>query len=137
MTDKEAIRILLIEDDPDDVWVMRQLLGDRWDGPFELVQVELLSVAIERCAEEKFDVLLLDLSLPDSQGLATFFTMYAHAEQVPIVVLSGHHDEAVAVKARPHGQEQNCSVIPMRSTPQRGDFDRRCAGVVGSPRLYG
>ena len=97
--DEEPIRILLVEDDPDDIWVMRNLLGDRWDGPFELVQVELLSVAIERCAEEKFDVLLLDLSLPDSDGLATFFTMHAHADQVPIVVLSGRRDEALAVKA--------------------------------------
>jgi phosphoserine phosphatase RsbU/P len=95
----QRIRILLVEDDPDDVWVMRNLLGDRWDGPFELVQVELLSAAIERCAEDKFDVLLLDLTLPDSQGLATFFTMHAHADDVPIVVLSGHNDESSAIRA--------------------------------------
>ena len=93
------IKILLVEDDPDDVWVMRNLLSDRWDAPFELVQVELLSAAIERCAEDAFDVVLLDLTLPDSKGLETFFAMYAHAEGVPIVVLSGYSDEASAVKA--------------------------------------
>ena len=59
---KNALEILLVEDDPDDVWVMRNLLGDRWDGPFELVQVELLSAAIERCDEDQFDVILLDLT---------------------------------------------------------------------------
>jgi phosphoserine phosphatase RsbU/P len=99
------IRILLVEDDPDDVWVMRNLLGDRWDEPFDLVQVELLSAAIERCEEDRFDVILLDLSLPDSQGLETFFSVHAHAGDVPIVVLSGYSDEGSAVKAVQAGAE--------------------------------
>jgi len=96
---EERVRILLVEDDPDDVYVMQNLLGDRWHGPFELVNVELLSVAIERCQEERFDVVLLDLGLPDSNGLETFFSIYAHAGDVPIVVLSGLSDERAAVKA--------------------------------------
>jgi serine phosphatase RsbU (regulator of sigma subunit) len=95
----QRIRILLVEDDPDDVWVMRNLLGDRWDGPFELVNVELLSAGIERCAESRFDIILLDLSLSDSRGLETFFVMHAHAGDVPIVVLSGYDDETAAIKA--------------------------------------
>jgi serine phosphatase RsbU (regulator of sigma subunit) len=102
---EKRIRILLVEDDPDDVWVMRNLLGDRWDEPFDLVQVELLSAAVERCDEDRFDVILLDLSLPDSQGLETFFAMHAHAGDVPIVVLSGYSDEASAVKAVQTGAE--------------------------------
>jgi serine phosphatase RsbU (regulator of sigma subunit) len=97
--DEERVRILLVEDDPDDVYVMQNLLGDRWYGPFELVNVELLSAAIERCQEERFDVVLLDLGLPDSNGLETFFSIYAHAGDVPIVVLSGLSDERAAVKA--------------------------------------
>ena len=96
---EKRTRILLVEDDPDDVWVMRNLLGDRWNVPFELAQVELLSAAIERCADEDFDVILLDLSLPDSKGLETFFAMYAQANDVPIVVLTGLSDETSAVKA--------------------------------------
>ncbi len=97
--DEERVRILLVEDDPDDVYVMRNLLGDRWHGPFDLVNVELLSAAIERCQEERFDVVLLDLGLPDSNGLETFFSIYAHAGDVPIVVLSGYSDERAAIKA--------------------------------------
>lgn len=97
--ESEKVRILLIEDDPDDVWVMRTLLGDRWDGPFDLVHVELLSVGMRRCAEDMFDVVLLDLALPDSQGLQTFLTMHANAGGVPIVVLSGYDDEMTANKA--------------------------------------
>jgi serine phosphatase RsbU (regulator of sigma subunit) len=102
---EKRIRILLVEDDPDDVWVMRNLLGDRWDEPFDLVQVELLSAAVERCEEDCFDVILLDLSLPDSRGLETFFAMHAQVGDVPIVVLSGHNDETSAVKAVQAGAE--------------------------------
>ena len=98
-------RILLIEDDPDDVWVMRSLLGDRWDGPFDLVNVELLSNGIRRCAEDLFDVILLDLALPDSHGLETFIAMHAHADGIPIVVLSGYDDEITAMKAVQAGAE--------------------------------
>lgn len=94
-----GVRILLVEDDPDDVWVMRNLLSDRWDGPYNLVHVELLSAAIELCAKRRFDVILLDLALPDSQGLETFFAMHAQVDEMPIVVLSGYSDESAAMKA--------------------------------------
>ena len=97
--ERQNVHILLVEDDPDDVWVMRNLLGDRWDGPFKLSHVELLSAGLERLSEFRFDIILLDLSLPDSQGLETFITMHAHAADVPIVVLSGYNDESTAVKA--------------------------------------
>jgi phosphoserine phosphatase RsbU/P len=103
--DDERVRILLVEDDSDDVYVMRNLLGDRWHGSYDLVNVELLSMAIQRCQEEKFDVILLDLGLPDSNGLETFFSLYAYAEEVPIVVLSGYNDERVAVKAVQSGAQ--------------------------------
>ncbi len=96
---EERVRILLVEDDPDDVYVMRNLLGDRWDGPYELAHTEMLSTALERCLEERFDVILLDLNLPDSSGLETFFSMIAHSGTTPVVILSGHGDERIAVKA--------------------------------------
>jgi phosphoserine phosphatase RsbU/P len=103
--DEDRVKILLVEDDPDDVYVMRNLLGDRWSGPFELVHVELLASAIERVEEEKFNVVLLDLGLPDSTGLETFFNLYAHAGEVPIVVLTGYNDERIAVKAVQSGAQ--------------------------------
>lgn len=94
-----GVRILLVEDDPDDVWIMRNLLSDRWDGPYDLVHVELLSAALELCATRRFDVVLLDLALPDSQGLETFFAMHAQVDDMPIVVLTGYSDESAAMKA--------------------------------------
>ena len=105
MHGKHAVRILLGRGRPGRRLGDAQPAGRPLGRPFELVQVELLSAGIERCAEGRFDVILLDLALPDSQGLETFFTMHAHAGDVPIVVLSGYDDEATAVKAVQAGRQ--------------------------------
>lgn len=99
IVDERRVRILLVEDDPNDVWVMRSLLGDRWDGPYELVHVEMLAPALDLCVHGGIDVLLLDLSLPDSSGLETFLQAYAKAGDIPIVVLTNVNDEPTAIKA--------------------------------------
>ena len=95
----QRVKILLVEDDPDNVWILRSLLGDRWDGPLDLTHVELLSSALDACRRGGFDVLLLDLSLPDSQGLETFLKLSAQAGEIPIVVITGLDDERTAIKA--------------------------------------
>ncbi len=97
--DDGRVKILLVEDDPDDVWVMRGLLDDRWDGPFELINVGLLSDAMEIAEKRPFDVILLDLTLPDSRGLPTFLALQDRFAGVPVVVLSGYDDEQTAIKA--------------------------------------
>lgn len=99
IVDERRVRILLVEDDPNDVWIMRSLLGDRWDGPYELVHVEMLAPALDLCVHGGIDVLLLDLSLPDSYGLETFLQAYAKAGDIPIVVLTNVNDEPTAIKA--------------------------------------
>jgi len=98
-------KILLVEDNLDDVHLLRRTLAQAGAPQFNLVQVERLSEALNRLSEEDFDMVLLDLSLPDSQGLATFVRVYAQAPGVPIVVLSGFHDEALAVKAVHEGAQ--------------------------------
>jgi len=105
MSPIQRSRILLVEDDPDDVWLLRNLLGDRWDGPFELVHVELLEDAL-RCLETgRIDVILLDLSLPDSHGVETFLRIYAQAPELPIVILTGLDDQALALRCVQAGAE--------------------------------
>jgi serine phosphatase RsbU (regulator of sigma subunit) len=103
--DVPRARILLVEDDSDDVWIIRGLLGDRWDGPFDLVHAEMLSVALRHCARGGIDVILLDLTLPDSRGLETFLVMHATAGDVPIVVLTGNDNEMMGIKAVQAGAE--------------------------------
>ncbi len=102
---RQHVRILLIEDDPDDVWVMRNMLGDRWDGSCEIIHAETLAVGLRHCAATNFDVILLDLALPDSFGLETFLATYSRALGVPIVVLTGDENESLGVKAVQAGAE--------------------------------
>jgi serine phosphatase RsbU (regulator of sigma subunit) len=96
---QRAVSILLVDDDADDVSLVRGLLDCRWDGDFRLVPVEDLATAIEIMAHQRFDVVLLDLTLADTPGLSGFLQLYARVPHLPIVVLSNHHDEALAMKA--------------------------------------
>jgi light-regulated signal transduction histidine kinase (bacteriophytochrome) len=85
-----------VEDNPGDVLLIEETLGDR-DGEFELESVEQLAPALERLRTGGIHVVLLDLTLPDSAGLGTFTAVRASAPDVPIVVLTGLSDEALAV----------------------------------------
>ena len=93
------IKVLLIEDNPDDVLLIREALAVISGAPVDLESVDRLQDGLERLAEERFDVVLLDMGLPDSQGLETVEKICAEAPGVPIVVLTGLDDEALGVKA--------------------------------------
>ena len=90
-------RVLLVEDNPGDARLIRFELEEAGDHQFELVVDDRLGAALERLAQEPFDVLLLDLSLPDSQGLDTFRRVCTAHPDLPIVVLTGLDDERIAV----------------------------------------
>lgn len=91
--------ILVIDDDPADVSLLRNLLDYRWDGRFRLIHVEDLDTAQTLAAEHRFDVVLLDLALPGSHGLECFLKLYARLPNTPIVVLSSFDDESLAMTA--------------------------------------
>ena len=95
----EGIRVLLVEDNPGDARLFQELVRDTGAGRLQLEHVNRLATAFDRLSNGHFDVVLLDLSLPDEQGLATLTRTHAHAPSVPIVVLTGLDDEALAVKA--------------------------------------
>ena len=95
----EGIHVLLVEDNPGDARLFLELVRDTGAGRLKLEHVTRLSAALDRLSDGHFDVVLLDLSLPDEQGLATLTRTHAHAPSVPIVVLTGLDDEALAVKA--------------------------------------
>ena len=94
-----TVRILLVEDNPGDARLLRETLRDAEGLPFELTHVERLDEAIQRLETQAFDVLLLDLSLPDSQGTDTVKRMTAVAPHIPVVVLTGTDDEAVGTES--------------------------------------
>jgi two-component system cell cycle sensor histidine kinase/response regulator CckA len=95
----DGIRVLLVEDNPGDARLFTELVRETGVGNSQLVQVDRLSAALERLRLEPFDVMLLDLSLPDADGLETLIRAHTEAPKVPIVVLTGHDDEALAVRA--------------------------------------
>jgi signal transduction histidine kinase len=95
----EAVRTLLVEDNPGDARLLRALLPDG----FDLVHVERLADAIP--AARDADVVLLDLSLPDSHGLETFRRLHAAVPDVPVLVLTGLDDDEGAVRAVREGAQ--------------------------------
>ncbi|HEX4122517.1 MAG TPA: PAS domain S-box protein [Verrucomicrobiae bacterium] len=101
----KTIKILLVEDNPDDVFFLRMVLHKVTGTHFELHPVKTLANGLSRLAEGNIDVVLLDLTLPDSTGMETFSSIKAHARDVPIIVLSGTDDETLAVNAVHAGAE--------------------------------
>jgi response regulator RpfG family c-di-GMP phosphodiesterase len=93
------MRILLVEDNPADVRLLREYLLDTGANHYKFFQVSRLADGIECLATEQVDIVLLDLGLPDSQGLDTFYRMHACAPDLPIILLTGLQDERTAAAA--------------------------------------
>jgi signal transduction histidine kinase len=89
----DRIRLLLVEDNPGDARLIRELLRQAEPFPFDLAHVERLRDAIERLQRRETDAVLLDLYLPDSQGMETVVQLLDAAPEIPIVVLTGRSDE--------------------------------------------
>lgn len=100
----DPCRVLLVEDNPGDARLLQEALKE-CGARFELTHVEALARALDRVQQEEFDVVLLDLSLPDEQGLRTFSRMYERAPGTPILVLTGLDDEAMAVRTVHEGAQ--------------------------------
>jgi diguanylate cyclase (GGDEF)-like protein len=98
--DTKFIKILLIEDNPDTKLLLQdELLSDNGNIEYSLQCVERLSMGIEYINNnEGLDVILLDLLLPDSQGMDTLSRIQSVTQDIPVIVLSNHDDESFAVK---------------------------------------
>ncbi|WP_373529261.1 response regulator [Nostoc sp.] len=99
------IKVLLVEDNPGDVFLLQELLKEVTTDVVELMPVERLLEALKDLSREDFDVILLDLSLPDSQGLETFIIAHNQAKATPIIVLTGIDDETLAIRAMQEGAQ--------------------------------
>jgi signal transduction histidine kinase len=94
-----AVRALLVEDNPDDADLLREVLAGSGTDRVDLVAVETLRDGLAELDRVRFDVLLLDLSLPDSQGLATVRRALDHPARIPIIVFTGLDDAELGVEA--------------------------------------
>ncbi|MEH2424606.1 MAG: response regulator [Nostoc sp.] len=99
------IKVLLVEDNPGDVFLLQEFLKEVTTVVVDLMPVVRLSEALNYLAKEIFDVILLDLSLPDGQGLETFVITHNQAKATPIIVLTGIDDETLAIRAMQQGAQ--------------------------------
>ena len=93
------IKILLIEDNPGDVRLIREMLKEKSYVTFDLVCADRLKTGMEQLGQGDIDLILLDLGLPDSSGLDTFAKLYAKEPSLPIIVLTGLDDEQLGLEA--------------------------------------
>jgi len=103
---KKSIKVLLlIEDNPGDARLLREMLGEQTSHQTELTHVERMGVAEKHLAEHAVDIILLDLGLPDAQGLGAVRRAHTLAPRVPLVVLTGLDDESLAAQALQEGAQ--------------------------------
>ncbi len=98
-----ALRVLLVEDSASDAQLLQEHLLEVGFEHFDVTHVERLDEALARLGKQVFDVVLLDLSLPDSCGVDTLLRTQREAPGVPLVVLTGLSDQMLAVEAVRHG----------------------------------
>jgi PAS domain S-box-containing protein len=117
---KELIKVLIVEDDPGDARLAEVALSRSGHFVFETETTDCLSMALDRLRDGVFDVVLLDIGLPDSQGLDTVSRVHSTNQEIPIVVLTGIDDEETGIQALQagaqdylaKGQDVDRSLIP-------------------------
>jgi signal transduction histidine kinase/HPt (histidine-containing phosphotransfer) domain-containing protein len=102
-----SVRLLVLEDDPADARLVEHMLRRLRQQRFEVTVVDRLSRALTRIGERPcpIDAILADLSVPDSTGIATLSALMAAAPQLPVVVLTGNDDDALALEALKRGAQ--------------------------------
>lgn len=101
----EIFRVLLVEDNPADARLIREYLTEFSKTSFLVSEADCIAVAISHLTDRHFDVILLDLSLPDSDGLETLHRMHAHAPNMALIVLTGLDDDEMALTAMRYGAQ--------------------------------
>ena len=105
MTVSNLVKVLLIEDSLPEARLLLEFLRQADSKEFRLTHVKRLNEALNALTRESYDVILLDLTLPDSQGLSSLPVLMNHAPSTPIVVLTNTNDEDLAIEAVRQGAQ--------------------------------
>ncbi len=148
MMTTEQIGVLLVEDNPVDAMLLRETLATVPGVDFSLTQVVRLSEGQARLRSESYDVVLLDLGLPDSNGPETFTRLQRTNPSVPVLVLTGLSDEEVGLRAMQEGAQDyllkdqlqapllgrsiRYAIERHRAASQLSRSEARLAGIIGS-----
>lgn len=101
----EPVNILLIEDNPGDARLVEELLKDFPGKVNQLSWVNTLRKGLQVLEDNQIQIILLDLSLPDSRGLGTLKKLISQTPHIPVVVLTGTNDEMLAINAVQEGAQ--------------------------------
>jgi diguanylate cyclase (GGDEF)-like protein/PAS domain S-box-containing protein len=113
--EKKAFKVLVIEDDPNYFILVNERLSQNREPAFELIRSKHMQSGLERLKEGDVDVVLLDLMLPDSEGLNSFTLVHKAFPAVPVIILTSVDDDALAAQAIAHGAQDYLT---------KGSFDR-------------
>ena len=102
---EKALKVLLVEDNAGDARLLREFLAEKGPEELLLTHVTSLAEALHHLTNGGMDAALLDLGLPDSHGLETVRQAHSAAPDLPLVVLSGLNDEAIAVQSLQEGAQ--------------------------------
>jgi Flp pilus assembly CpaE family ATPase len=101
-----VVRVLLIEDNPGDAELVKETLAEAGDAVFQVHCAGTLLHGLDRLAAGNIDLVLLDLSLPDSSGLDGLTAIRTHAPNLPVVLLTGLDNQSVALRAMQSGAQE-------------------------------
>jgi signal transduction histidine kinase len=101
----QALQVLVVEDNAGDVRLLREMFSGEKPGSFELTHLLRMSEAEIHLAKGGVDITLLDMGLPDGHGLETVRRAHAAAPNVPLIILTGLDDEALAAEAMTQGAQ--------------------------------
>jgi DNA-binding response OmpR family regulator len=105
MTKKIINKVLLVEDNPGDARLLREMFNEQGSSRTEVTIAQSMGEAEKYLAEHDVDIVLLDLGLPDVNGLDVVRRAHAAAPRVPLVVLTGLDDETLAARALQEGAQ--------------------------------
>jgi diguanylate cyclase (GGDEF)-like protein/PAS domain S-box-containing protein len=105
MTKKTIKLLLLVEDNPGDARLLREMINEQGERDSEFTHVQSMAEAEKYLKEWKFDIILLDLGLPDATGLEAVRRAHAGAPHTPLVVLTGLDDESLAGQSLQEGAQ--------------------------------
>jgi len=105
MNNKSIKTLLLVEDNLGDARLLREMLNEQGSNYAQLMHVESMRAAENYLSKHAVDIILLDLGLPDAQGLDVVRRAYASAPRIPLVVLTGLDDESLALQTLQEGAQ--------------------------------
>jgi len=106
-TKRKSINVLLVEDHDIYANYIREALRAGTMADFDVDVADQLQEAIPQAKQNEYHVILLDLGLPDSQGVATATTLRSHVKETPVVILTGQDDASLALEALSRGHAWN------------------------------